>query len=337
MNPRSRAGRKEPDMASTGGLIFACTLDGRGGAAGLDWEGVARWTPDAGVLWVHLDYAANGSAEWIREKSGLDAVTCQALTAPETRPRSVAAQGGLLLILRGVNLNPDAEPDDMVSLRLWIEERRIVTLRHRRLKSVEAVRQALGAGSGPTNAAEFLADILDELLTRTGRLVSGVDDRIDALEDQVVTAQSNELRPALAALRRQAISLRRYLAPQRDVINRLQGERLGWLNESDRTHLRELADRIVRQVEDLDSVRERAAVTQEELSSRLSERTNRIIYVLAIVTAIFLPLGLITGLLGVNVGGVPGADEPWAFAELCAILLGVGVVQVLFLRKIKWL
>ena len=76
--------------------------------------------------------------------------------------------------------------------------------------------------------------------------------------------------------------------------------------------IREIAERTSRFVEDIDAAKDRAAITQEELNSRLSEQMNKAMYVLSIVAAIFLPLGLLTGLLGINVGGIPGAENKWA-------------------------
>ncbi len=140
-------------------------------------------------------------------------------------------------------------------------------------------------------------------------VLSELDDRVDELEDEVLGGESYELRAKIGSLRRETISLRRYLAPQRDAVARLQNERVPWLDEVTRVHLREIADRTTRYVEDLDSARDRAAVTQDELNSRLSERMNKTMYVLSIVAGIFLPLGLLTGLLGINVGGIPGHGE----------------------------
>lgn len=114
-------------------------------------------------------------------------------------------------------------------------------------------------------------------------------------------------------------------------------ERVAWLQESDRSRLREIADRTSRYVEDLDSARDRAAVTQEELNSRLSEGTNQKMYVVALVAAIFLPLGLLTGLLGINVGGIPGAENRISFALVCALLLVLGAIQLWILHRRHWL
>ena len=97
-----------------------------------------------------------------------------------------------------------------------------------------------------------------------------------------------------------------------------------------------MSDRLIRHIEDLDAVRERAAVTQEELLSRLSDQINTRMYVLSVVAAIFLPLGFLTGLLGINVGGIPGTENPWAFLIFLLFIIVIFVGQMLWFRSKKW-
>lgn len=324
-------------MSETGGLVAAFRLDGRGGGTALDWAGIRAWTPAGGPLWVHLDYTHPEAVRWLRESSGLDESVALALLAEETRPRSVVTHGGLLVVLRGVNLNPGSELEDMVSIRLFLEEHRAISTRHRRVMAIDALRAALAAGHGPRTSAELLVDIADGLTTRIGSVLAELDDQVDALDDEVLTRESYALRSAIGSMRRKVIALRRYLAPQRDAVAHLQGERLAWLDEVSRIQLREIADRTTRFVEDLDEARDRAAVTQEELNSRLSERMNRTLYMLSIVTGIFLPLGLLTGLLGINVGGMPGAGRSDAFLIVCGLLAAMVVVQLVLFKRMKWL
>jgi len=170
-----------------------------------------------------------------------------------------------------------------------------------------------------------------------GAVVDGVSDEVDDFEESVLTMESYELRPKIAELRRHAIGLRRYLAPQREAISRLFNEKLEWLSEVDRLRLRESADRTMRFVEDLDLIRERAVVVQEELSSRLSEKMDRTMYVLSMIAAIFLPLGFLTGLLGINVGGIPGAEYQGSFAIFILILALLVGVQVWLFKLKKWM
>lgn len=319
------------------GLISALLLDGEGGGAPLDWTGVERHWNDESFVWVHLDYTHERSKKWLGESSGLDEPTCEALLADETRPRSVAVGDGLLVSLRGVNLNPGSDPDDMVSLHLWIEHNRLITLRRHKLTAVDHVRDTLKNGRGPTNAVGLLLSLADRLVADAGGVVSQLDDEMDALEERVLKREAHSLRGRIADARRTTIGLRRFLSPQRDALSRLMTEEVSWIGERDRVRLRELTDRVTRHVENLDSIRDRAAVTQEELASRLAEQTNRTMYVLSMVAGIFLPLGLLTGLLGINVGGMPGTDSPRAFWIVCAIIVVITIGEVLFLRRKRWL
>lgn len=319
------------------GLIAAYLLDGAGGARPCHWHEIEHWQPSQGVLWVHLDYTHPVSQRWAQERSGLDPLVVDALFQEETRPRSVTAGDGILVWLRGVNTNPNAEPEDMVSIRIWANQHRIVTTRHRRLLSVEDLRAALAAGRGPRNPGEFLVQISDRLVARMADVIDGIDERVAGLEDQVLVSESHRLRPELADVRRQIIALRRYLSPQREAMARLVQEPADWLSDRERLHLREVGDRVTRYVEDLDAARDRAAVTQEELNSRLSEQMDRRMYVLSIVAAVFLPLGFVTGLLGINVGGIPGAQYAWAFLIVCVALVLLAAGQLWLLRRKHWM
>jgi zinc transporter len=263
----------QPEVESNG-LIVSYVLDGNGGGKPLDWGGVRHWAREQGVLWVHFNMRSTAAQEWIKHQSGLDPIVAEALLAEETRPRSLHIGDGLLVVLRGVNLNPGANPEDMVSIRLWIEQDRIISVRIRRLLSVDDMREAIDNHRGPKTAGEFIVNLCERLVTRMADVIDSIDDAVDDLQAQILTTESHQLRSIIAGLRREIIIIRRYLAPQRDAIVRLVSERVSWMKDTDRMRLREIADRMTRFVEDLDSARERAAVAQEELLGRLSEQNG---------------------------------------------------------------
>lgn len=323
-------------MAEKTGLLLAYVLDGKGGGQRGGWDLVHNWKPADGVLWVHLHRKHHKSHEWAQE-IGLDPITRSALFAEASRPRTVLRGEGLLVDLRGVNLNPGAEPDDMISMRMYVEENRIITLRRRKLKSIEDIRAAIDAGHGPEDAGDFMIELADMLDRRVATALASLDDRIDGLDERITAESGAALRAEISELRRDVIAHRRYLAPQREAIARLQIEKVPWLTGLHREHVRELADRTLRRVEDLDSARDRASVAHEELASRMAEQMNQTMYVLAIVAAIFLPLGLLTGLFGINVGGMPGIGDDAAFWIVSGILVVVAGFQYWLFRKMKWL
>ncbi|MBW2506546.1 MAG: zinc transporter ZntB [Deltaproteobacteria bacterium] len=323
--------------ADNDGLILAYILDGNGSGRKVGWPEIESWKPRQGLLWMHLDYSSSFVREWLYEKSGLDDVICAALTEEDSRPRCTTFQEGLLLGLRGVNLNPGADPEDMVGIRIWFEDNRIISTRRRKLLSISDMQAAIEKTVGPESLGEFLVQISGRIMERMQVVIDNLEDSIAELEDQVLTAESHQLRSQLADLRRQAISLRRFLSPQREALSRLLLEKISWLDERDRIGLREVYDRLARYIEDLDEARDRAAVTQEELGNRLAEQMNSKMYILSIVAAIFLPLGFLTGLLGINVGGIPGAESNIGFLTFVILLVIVVGIQVWFFKKKKWL
>ena len=318
------------------GLIHALVLDGKGGARSVGWEEIRKWIPEQGALWLHFNYSAEQTREWIKKESGLDDVYSEALLAEETRPRTTVIDDAALLALRGVNMNPGSDPEDMVSIRVWVEGDRIISTRNRELFSVSDIVSSLEKAKGPQTPGDLIVELASRMTSRMEDTIEEIEDRVAQLEEIIVEGGSNAIRREISAIRREAIMLRRYLAPQREAMQKLSSERLPWLSETDYMRLREASDKLIRYIEDLDSVRDRAAVTQEELVNRLSDQMNSRMYVLSVIAAIFLPLGFLTGLLGINVGGLPGSENNLGFMIFLIFLITVVVIQVLYFKKKNW-
>ncbi|CAN5160641.1 zinc transporter ZntB [soil metagenome] len=321
------------------GLVHALVLDGQGGARALvDWTAVAAWKPEEGVLWLNLDYSFEDVTRWLSAGSAIDPLFLAALIDPDPRPRATAHGEHLLMIVRAINLNAGAAPEDMISVRCFIEPSRIVTLRHRPSRSLQAIVAELRAGTGPTSVGDFTAQFVERTLDLVVTRVDTLGDEIAACEDEVVDRKTGaDMRGRLADHRRRAIQLLLFLAPHRDALTKLVTISLPWLFAMQRARVNEAADRMTRTVEELDAARDRAAVTQEELSSRVAEATNQRLYVLSMITAVFLPLCFVCSLLGVNVGGVPLQHDSWAFWALVGVFV-VGVATQLYIfKKRGWL
>ena len=294
---------------------------------------VAEDDPDEAYEWYHLKRGTPEADAWFAQ-AGLSPLVLSALTADETRPRCTVDGDGVLINLRGINLMEGADPEDMVSVRFYVESRRVISAWHRPLHAVADLFAAVARGQGPTSPGDLIAKVALRLADRVEPIVSALNDRIDDLEEQVLDERPGAMRKDLGDIRRMAIMLRRFMFPQRDALTTLEIEDLDWLLPHDRNRVREAGERTTRLAEELEAIRDRATVVQEQVMDQRAETMNRTMLLLAVVTAIFLPLGLITGVLGINVGGIPGADNPRAFWEVC-VLLGalVGFQLALF----KWL
>jgi zinc transporter len=323
--------------ATADGLIHALLLDGRGGCRDYSWDDIASWTAEQGPLWLHFDYEKPGAQQWLEHQSGLNDIAYKALVSPETRPRAINRGNNLLITLRGINMNPGQEPDDMVSLRIWTDGNRLISTRRRRLYSTTDVLEALNAGNGPKTTVELLVVWTERITERMTETIDDFEDRVLGIEERLLSGESAGLRMELATLRKQIISVRRYLAPQREAMNRLINENLSWIDELNRLRLREVMDRLMRHIEDMDETRDRAVLAQEELANRIAEQMNARSYMFTVAAVIFLPLGFLTGLLGINVGGMPGVDSDAAFWIVVALCAVVGLALTLVFRLQRWL
>ncbi|HSX71364.1 zinc transporter ZntB [Pseudomonas subflava] len=317
------------------GLVHAFVLDGRGGARSLEWDQLpGLQLADQESLWLHWDRGHPETHDWLRRHSGLSEFSCDLLLEENTRPRLLTLpEHALLLFLRGVNLNPGAAPEDMISLRIFADARRVISLRLRPLRATEELIALLEKGQGPRDSAElvqqlahYMTDRVDGLLEKLSEQVEGQEERLDGdarfMPDHGLVLQ----------VRRRAAGLRRFLSPQRDIFAQLTRNGFG-----DADQWNELNNRLTRHLEELEMVRERVGLVLESEHRRMSEKMNRAMYLLGVTTVFFLPMSFLTGLLGINVGGIPGADSNYGFFLICAILASVGALQWWVFRRLRWL
>ena len=315
------------------GIIF----DGNGGAKKISFEQLDEYTPSMGILWVHFDYTQEQSIDWITNKSNIDPIAVDALLSQTTRPRTTILNDSLILALRGINLNPNSDPEDMISIRLYINKNIIISTKKRDLLSVNDMLLFFEQGIGPKNSSEFLIELTNRLTDRMEDYILDMDDRYSDLEELSIQSSSAKLRTSISEIKRESISLKRYLSPQKEAIFKLYDQKISWINEHDRIQLREINHKLIKYIEDLDSIKDKVSLIQEEISNNLSEQLNQRMYVLSIISAIFLPLGFLTGLLGINVGGIPGAENSFSFYIFILFLIVIVALQIYIFKKKRWL
>ena len=242
-----------------------------------------------------------------------------------------------MIALRGVNLNPNSKPEDMVSIRLYISPNLIISTRKRDLLSISEIVESLKKGVGPKSSSEFLVDLTYRVTQRMEDIINQIEDRTDLLEENLIDNVNTKFRNEILAIRRETIILRRYLFPQKEALNKLYNDRISWLNEYEKIEIRETNDQVIRYIEELDTIRDKLSLIQEELSNTLSDQVNKKMYILSIISAIFLPLTFLTGLLGINIGGIPGSEDENAFYIFSTILLVIVSIQFYIFKKKKWI
>jgi len=309
-------------------------FDGKGGGILLPWDKAVCEKLPEGLFWLHLDWDTPLAHQLLVETFGVDPVVAEALVEADTRPRSLAVGRDEMVLMRGVNLTPGAEPEDMISLRMLINEQRVITLTRRELRSINDIKTALDAGrDGPTTMGEFMSMLIEKLVDRVSPVLAQLEDAIDEEEDELVEGKVSHVESVLVGVRGRIIRLRRFLAPQREALLRLSQEKLAWLGPEDKARLIESANQMTRYVEDLDEFRERAQVIQEEIGLHYNRRLTRSTFVITLAASVLVPLNLLAGLFGMNVGGIPGKESPYAFWVIFALFIALAAFVYFWGRR----
>jgi zinc transporter len=288
-----------------------------------------------GFVWIHVDSIEAPELSMLTGGDIPD-VAANALVATETRPRCERIEQGAILNLRGPTTEEIDVSDRLVSIRMWVRRGKVNSLTRRPLAATDAVIEQMKAGTihDPGDlVAAFAREISRELDPRVAEL----GDLLDDCESDLESRNMYHLRGAIARIRAEAIAFRRFVAPDRDALGTLTQLDFDWLADDDRLHIREAADRFARMAEELEAVRERAALLHEQLTDLRAEEIDQRGLLISIVAFIFLPLTFITGLLGMNVKGIPYADEPWAFWGVVAVCILIGVIVLAWFARRHWL
>jgi len=312
-------------------------FDGRGGVRRLtdEEEALPYTVPAKGFVLVAGNSRSPEFKVWLREELG--DFNSDMISVPSSRTRCVVLDDRAMVVLRVAR--PGAEPDDIGRqlLSLWLEKGRVIVSSELNIPEFLGITQWQQSHHAPLTPADLVARLGLRSADRLEPLIEHLGDSLDSIEEGLMVEHAVEFRARLARLRRTLISFRRLIWPQRDVLNTLEIEDLSFFTARDRIRLREASGRTARLGDELQALSERAVLVHEQLLDTRAEQMNKIMLLLTAVTVILLPLTVISGVLGMNVAGIPYADNPHAFWFVTALLALIGTGIFFGMRKLKWL
>ena len=289
-----------------------------------------------GFVWMHIEDGDPEDLASLKGQGDIPDIAANALVATETRPRCDRIEEGALVNLRGLAEGETDDSDRLVSVRLWVRQGKVNSVTRRPLAATGIVKSQMEAGK-ILDPGDLVAAFAKAISTQLDPEVAALGDYLDDYESDLEPHQVYRLRTAIAKIRSDSIAYRRFVAPDRDALTTLAHLDFDWLAEEDRLHIREAADRFARMTEELEAVRERAALLHEQITDMRGEQMEARSLYISVVAFIFLPLTFITGLLGMNVEGIPYAKEPWAFWGVVGVCILIGVVVMGYFARIHWL
>ncbi len=313
-----------------GYLLASAQPVGLDGMSDVVRTGADERTDGPGPLWLHFNLTDRRAREWLDEHAALPRAALATLLDPQPRVRVQLLPAALVGIIDDLHHDFHGDPEGFGELRFYVDEARVISARRHPLRGIDELRRALESGGSVPSTASWLEQLVETLAKSFGETVRDLADKVDDLEDEIVAGQGRDQRATLADIRRLLVRFRRHLSADRHALGRLRAH--DGFDSAQPTPLRQALDHLDGVAQDLELVHERVRLLQDEVAGILAEATNRNLYLLSVVTTVLLPTTVVTGLWGMNVGGLPWSENPDGFLYASLGVLGSILLSLALLR-----
>jgi zinc transporter len=276
-------------------------------------------------VWIHLNLSHAGAQPWLRAHTPLGDTFFEAWSSGSRSTRIERDGDALFAVINDVTFDFSFDAGDVATLWVWVTETMVVTARLHPLRSVDRLRTAIKNGETLESSVALLDHLLNDQADELQQISRKTAERLDDVEDAMLAGHHDRHSAQLAGLRRLMVRLQRLLAPEPSAMTRTLSRPPRWVAERDVALLLRTNDEFALVLRDIGVLQERVKLLQDESATRVAEENNRSLFILTMVTVLALPINLIAGLMGMNVGGVPFADQRhgfWMTLGLIALLTG---------------
>jgi zinc transporter len=289
-----------------------------------------------GFVWLHFNLSHAGAEPWLRRHASLSENFFEALTTGSRSTRIERDGAALFAVVNDVAFEFSLEVGDVASLWLAVTEHAVISARRHPLRAVDRLRMSVKRGTAFGSSVALLDDLLREQADELQRIVRKATERVDDIEDEVLAGKHQRHNAELARLRRLMVRLQRLLALEPAALMRVLVNPPAWIAADDVQALRQANEEFALVLRDIAALQERIKLMQDEAATRVAEENNRSLFLLTMVTVMALPINLVSGLFGMNVGGIPLAEHRTGFWIMVGLIATLTVVIALFaLRRLR--
>ena len=321
-----------PYGSDRNGLICGFIFEAGGLGAPIDLDGALQWlkAPHAAAqgsfVWLHFNLSDATSEAWIRDHLDVVPEFFEALHQGSRSTRIEDAGDTLVAVVNDVAFEFAFDPSEIASLWVNVGPHIAISARNHPLRSIDRLRQAVREGCRFDSSVAFLNRLLHDQGDVLVRIVREATLRVDAVEDGLLAGRLQPKRVELGKLRRVLVRLQRLLAPEPGALFRLLRQPPPWITAQALDDLRQATEEFTLTIRDLAELQERIKLLQEEIAAQVGEQTNRSLFTLTVVTVLALPINIVAGLLGMNVGGIPLANDEHGFYIIVGIIFSFTVL-----------
>ena len=316
--------------ADHAGLVYGYHFKADASASPVDSDEALRILQDGRLedgqfLWLHFNNAHAATAQWIRSREQIPEEFSEAFTSGSRSTRLELVHSSLVAVLNDVVYDIlDDSTIRAATLWLCVQPRLLLSVRTQPLRSVDRLREAVNRGETFGTPLALLIHLLRDQADVLVDIFRAATNRVDLMEDRFFSHRL-PARAELGGLRRDLVRLQRLLAPEPAALFRLLTRPPDWSATADAQDLRQSSEEFSVVLRDINGLQERIKLLQEEILANIGDRTNRSVFVLTAVTVTALPINMVAGLFGMNVGGIPLAQNGTGFWVVLSALIAVTV------------
>lgn len=293
-------------------------------AAAAEWLAAAPTAPSSPspeFAWLHFNFAHVAAERWLSRHARLPVDFFEALHDGLYSTRIERAEHALVAVINDVHFDFELDASDISTLWISVDQRLVVTARRHPLRSCDNLRKAVIRGETIRSTSDLLERLMRTQADVLVGIVRSATARVDKIEDGMLAGRLNTRRARLGGLRRVLVRLQRLLAPEPAALFRLLQNPPAWMADNDVQDLRAATEEFSVVLRDMQSLQERIKLLQEEIAAIVNEDNGRSLFVLTVVTVLALPINILAGLFGMNVGGIPLAQDEHGFWVVVAIVV----------------
>ena len=304
------------------GYLFSPGVAGRAidSAEALEWLARPAAATGNDFAWLHVNLSNASTVRWLHQHFELSEMFFDALNEGTRSSRIEFADNDLIAVVNDVLYDFSFDASHISTLWMSVDSRLLLSARTKPLRSIDRLRASAKNGESFRTSVELLVHLLRDQADVLMQIVRNSISQVDDIEDKLLAGRLDQRRGQLGKLRRVLVRLQRLLAPEPAALFRLLNHPPGWMAETDVQELRQSTEEFSGAINDISSLQERIKLLQEEIAAQVNEQNNRSLYVLTVVTVLALPINILAGLFGMNVGGVPLAQDPGGFWIVVAIV-----------------
>ena len=290
-------------------------------------------TGAGGVTWFDIDMSVDADRDWLMAWQEINEQTRQALLEPVRFNHYEQVPDGTMLSIKTLRPGQTDDVTDLADLKLLIGSTRAVTVRSGTIVAVDQLRQQLLSDKTLVTAVDLLGFLVSAMTNRMEAVIYDLTQDIDDVEDALLDGNTAPPPQSLSELRRRIFRTRRQVNGTQQVLAPMTTDPALALDADDRETLNRASSHVARYLGSLDECRTRVQMLEDQIEEQRADTMTRSSLNLSIVATVFLPLSFITGLLGMNVGGIPEEHNPLGFWLVTGLSIIISVVGWRWLRR----